>query len=395
MYKNIALLFTCQALALSCTSLILTSAALIGQKLAPSPEWSTLPLGLMFTMTMASTLPASYMMQHRGRRAGFLTGAAIGAIAAVITTIGISQSNFQLFILGLALFGIFVAFGQFFRFAAAEVVDVEFQSRAISWVLAGGIVAAFLGPTLAIYTKDLFPGQAFTVSYISVAILCMLLMVAASFLQIPKPELVENEDDQRPLPKILSQPVLILAVSSAVIAYGIMNLLMTATPLSMDYCGLAFSQTAHVIQWHIVGMFAPSFFTGSLIYRFGELRVMLVGCLMLVACVATNTSGVSFTHFWLGLLMLGIGWNFLFTGATILLTTSYRPNEKARVQGINDMLVYLTTSSTALSSGYLHYQFGWAWLNLASIPAIMITVFLIFWYGMRRAAIEQSQYLRP
>jgi MFS family permease len=384
MRKNIALLAICQALMMTCNSLVIATSALVGLALASDKWLATLPLGLQFLATMSLTLPASLLMKRVGRRAGFQLGAVLGLGGALLCTYGIFAHSFATFCGGAFLLGAFNAFGQYYRFAAADTATLQFRSQAISLVLAGGVVAAFAGPNLAIWTRAMFDTALFAGSYASLIALYATSVLVSSFIAIPLPAEAERGHSGRSLADIMWRPDSIVAVLSAMIAYGVMNLLMTSTPLAMQHNGHSFGATAFVIQWHVLGMFAPGFVTGRLIERLGLLNVMLAGSMLLGVCAGVNLLGTSVVHFWLGLLLLGVGWNFLFTGATTLLTQVYSAAEKAKVQGINDLLVFATVTLSAMSSGALHHSIGWAAVNLAVAPLIILSLLAIIWLRWRR-----------
>ena len=382
MYKrNLLMLATCQGLMLSCTSLTIATSALVGVMLAPTPAMATLPLGLAYLSTMMTVIPASFFMKHFGRRAGFALGGTIGMLGGTISATGIYHGNFVLFCTGSALFGMAAGFSHFYRFAAAEIVDESYKSRAISWVLAGGLVAAFVGPNAAGMTREMIPQALFSASCAFIALFCAGIIVMQLFIRIPMPTIEESQSVRRPLGFVLTRPIFLVAVLCAMIAYGTMNLLMTATPLAMDHRHMAFSDTALVIQWHIVGMFAPSFFTGNLINRFGVLRIMFVGALALISCALIALVGQMYMHFLVGLVLLGVGWNFLYIGATTLLTEVYQPQEKALIQGINEFMVFSATAFTAMASGYLHHTLGWESLNRYTLPVICFAAAIITLLG--------------
>jgi MFS family permease len=382
--RNVLLLAVCQAMMLSSTSLIMTTSALVGVVLAPRPAQATLPLGITYFCIMLTMIPASLYMRRHGRKAGFLLGATFGAVGGMTAAYSIHTGSFFGFCVGSGLFGIASGFGQFYRFAAAEVVSLSARAKAISWVLAGGLVAAFVGPNVARLTREVIPGSVFAASYACIALFCLGVIVAQLLVRYPTPTVEETAGDRRPLTIILSRPVFLVAVICAMIAYGTMNLLMTSTPLAMSAREMPFGDTAMVIQWHIVGMFAPSFFTGHLIHRFGVLQVMFVGVVLLTACALVTLTGEQTLHFFTGLLLLGLGWNFLFVGATTLLTQAYLPAEKGIVQGINDFLVFSATAFTALSSGYFHHLLGWERLNLFTLPMVALAGVLVLLLGITR-----------
>ncbi len=382
--RNVLILSACQALMLSGSSLIIATSALIGFALVENKIWATLPIGCLFLGTLTSTFPASILMKRIGRRAGFMWGPVFGLLGTLLAIIAIIDQNFLLFVIGSFLIGILNGVGYYYRFAAADISSADYRSRAISWVLAGGVLAAFIGPNLASFNRDLISGFPFAGSYASLIVIYILSIVLASRLQIAAPTENERHGPQRPLRQIASQPAFVVAVLSATVAYGVMNLLMTSTPLAMAGCGHSFSDTALVIEWHVLAMFTPSFFTGSVINRFGTLRVMGTGAVILFASVAVNLSGTSVPHFVAALILVGIGWNFLFVGATNLVTESYSSPEKAKTQGLNDLIIFSTVAFTAVSSGIIHELAGWKMLNMMVLPAIALALVAIAWFGYRR-----------
>lgn len=382
MRRNILLLALSQAMMIVGTSLLISTSALVGLSLAPQPSLATVPLGLQFLAMMLSTFPASFLMKHHGRRVGFMTGALIGVVGAVLSSYALFAGQFWLFCLGGMLLGIFHGFGQFYRFAAADVANADYRSRAISWVLAGGILAAFIGPNLARFTREAF-SVPFAGSYLALIGVYLLSLTLSTLLTIPPPGAEERAKGGRSLAQIAAQPAFIVAALGGMIGYGVMNLIMTSTPLAMAAVAHPFESAALVIQWHIVGMFLPSFFTGHLIKRFGVLNIMAAGALLLSACVAVNFSGTGLWQFWLALVLLGLGWNFLYIGATTLLTETYRPEEKAKTQALNDCLVFATVTLTAFSAGALQHRFGWQAVNTGVLPFIAMTLLATLWLRLR------------
>ncbi len=385
MYKNIFLLSLCLALVMSTTSLTMTSSALVGLSLAPTGNLATLPLGISFITVMATLIPISLLMQRYGRRAGFATGGLSVIAAGLLAATAIYRGSFELFCLSAVFQGVAMATTQFYRYAATEVAPESWKSRAISWVLAGGLAAAFLGPGIARFTRDILPDALFALSFGSNAVLGLGILACLGFLRIPPPDIVRSTEKARPLIRVLLLPSFIVAALCATIAYGTMNLLMVSTPLAMDHHHFSFDRTATVIQWHIVGMFAPSFFTGHLIHRFGVLPVMAAGVLMLFLCTTLSLAGDGYNLFLASLITLGIGWNFLFVGSTTLLTGVHRQSEKGLVQGINDFLVFSGVASTALLSGYLHHQIGWQNMNYGVMPVLLLAAISIAALGIMRA----------
>lgn len=383
MRRNVLLLALCQALLMTAGSGFITSAALVGQSLASDAVYASLPVGLKFLASMLFTFPASLLMKRIGRRWGFLVGALAGIIGGALCSVAILEGQFLLFCVGAFFIGTANSFGQFYRFAAADTADEAFRSRAISYVMAGGVIAAFSGPNLAVFSRDLLP-VSFAGFYAAVVGIFLVSATLLSLLTIPPPSAAERAPGGRPLGEIARQPTFVVAVLGALIAYAVMNLIMTATPLAMNHHQHPFESTAMVIQWHVVGMFAPAFFTGHLIRWLGVLTVMALGSLLMLVCVAVNLSGVALGHFWVGLLLLGVGWNFLFVGGTTLLTETYTPPEKAKTQALNDFLVFGTVTCTAFASGALHELYGWRALNTGVLPAILLALAAVSLLALKR-----------
>ena len=384
--RNVFLLALCQALFTTANAVVITSSALAGQMLAPESGLATLPFSLQFVGTMAAIFPASMFMKRIGRRAGFALGATFGFASAALGSLAILEGWFWLFALSGLLYGGFMGFAQYYRFAAAEVAGDAYRPRAIAYVLAGGVVAAIVGPELAKMTNGLFAPVLFAGSYAAVALLALATLAVLVLVRIPRPSAEERRAGGRPLGVIARQPQFIVALMGGMVSYGTMALIMTATPLAMFACAHSFADTAFVIQWHVLGMFAPSFFSGRLVGRFGASRVMLAGCLLMLACVAINLSGVEVIQFWAALLLLGVGWNFTFVGATMLLTTTYEPAEKAKVQAINDLSVFSTVALASLLSGALQELVGWEAVNLGVVLPLAITLTALIWLLRREPA---------
>ena len=379
--RNVALLALCQAMFFMANTVLISTSPLVGLALAPDHMLATLPLGVQFIGATATAIPASHLMSIVGRRIGLAGGALLGVAAGAVGAWAVIDQSFAGFLLASLLYGCFSGFCQFFRFTAADAADHsdpthQARPRAIALVLAGGVIAAFLGPLLATLSKDLIAQALFAGCYVAIAGLAVLTALLLAALDLPPPKKESREGPVRPAREIFRQPDAITALVSALAAYLSMNLLMTATPLAMRHEGHMFESTAFVIQWHVVGMFAPSFFTGSLIARFGEHRMIVAGTLFLLAAVAIDLSGVALPHFTMALLLLGIGWNFMFIGATTLLTRCYRPAEKAKAQGVNDLLLFSLVAISATSSGALHHALGWQFMNLAVLPLLAASLWL-------------------
>jgi len=384
MRRNIMLLALCQALGMSISSMLLSAAGLVGESLAPDPKWATLPLSAQFLFTMFATLPASLLMQRKGRRFGFILACLVMMLSATGSAMAIYSGHFVGFVASAMGMGIALGFFQYFRFAAIDVAPAKYASKAISWVLAGGLLAAFIGPNLAAMTRSLDVGHPFLFTMLCAIPLSLLMIFLFWRMDLPLPNAEEILGKKRPLATILRQPTFIVAVVSAMIAYGVMTLLMTATPLAMKGHGFGFGQTAFIIQWHLVGMFAPSFFSGTLMSRIGILPVMLMGVLAYLAVVLINMQPQSMASYWSALVLLGVGWNFLFIGATSLLHDAWWPAEKGRVQGINDTLVFSMSSLAAMGSGLLYASIGWKATNLVSLPFSVLAGGMIIYLMLQR-----------
>ncbi len=383
---SVAVLAVCQALGMSCLALSITVTALVGSGLAPTPALATLPLALQFVATAATTIPASLLMGRYGRRAGFTLGSLLGIAGGVVSCLAVFQADFWLFCAGAALLGGFGTHIALYRFAAADVAGPAYRSRAISYVMIGGIVAAVLGPELAKWTKDLFAPVTFAGGYAGIAALAFGTLVLIQFAALPPPLSREARSQGRPLSEIVRQPTLIVAVLCAMVAYGAMNLVMVSTPLAMVACAHPFETAAFVIQWHVVGMYAPSFVTGHIIHRVGALPVIAVGGLLILGCALVNLTGVEVLQFWAALVLLGVGWNFMFVGGTTLLTETYRPEEQARVQAFNEFMVFGTTAVTALASGAVFSALGWQAVNLGILAPVALATGAALWLRHRRRA---------
>lgn len=387
--RQITLLVVCQALLYVNNVTLIAVNGLAGLALAPSPLWATLPITTYVIGAALTTVPASLAMGRFGRRAGFMFGAAMGCIGTAIAATGVLSGSFVLLCAGTFVVGLYNAFAQYLRFAAADVADAyapSLKERAISWVLAGGIAGGIIGPEMSKLTRDLLP-VTFAGTYIALAAVAVVTLVVASLLRIPHRR-DQAHGPARPLTQIAAQPAFVVAVLAGAVSFGAMNLLMTATPLAMQVCGFGYPQAADVLKWHVIAMFAPGFFTGALIRRFGVLQVMLVGCALLFITVAIAHAGLTYWHFWLALFALGLGWNLLFTGATTLLTRTYAAAEKAKVQGVNDLAVFLAMITSSAASGALLSTTGWTDLNLWSLPPVVVTTLAIVWLLLttRRAA---------
>jgi len=384
--RTIYLLTACQAYLFICSSLLITVSALIGFELADNKALATLPLALQFIAVMSCSIPASLAMGRWGRRAGFVFASFVGITGACLALLAIYQHSLWIFCAATFCFGCFNSFGNYYRFTAPEIVPAEKKNVAISWVMAGGVVAAFIGPNLARWSQNLLDVSIYAGAFVIVIGVYLMSLLTVTFMDLPKPVKKDKDTSSgRPTRDIVKQPIFIVACLCATLGYAIMNLVMTATPLAMHKHDLSFGDTAFVIQWHVVAMFAPSFFTGNLINRFGISRILFTGALMCLICIVLNLIGQSVWHFWIALICLGIGWNFLFVGGTTLLTECYTDLEKNRTQAANDFIVFSTVSVSALSSGALHHHLGWAFINLCVVPLIFICGAAALWLAKYNA----------
>ncbi|HTV89751.1 MAG TPA: MFS transporter [Stellaceae bacterium] len=385
--RTVLLLALCQSMQMSGATIVATTASIIGSTLAPEPALSTLPIAVQMTGTMSATIPAALLMARVGRRPGFWLATAAGAGGAAIAATALFQGDFALFCVGTFLLGTYNGAAQQYRFAASEIADEAFRSKAISLVLAGGVIAALCGPELAKWTSTLFRPVLFAGCYATIAVLCAAAAAVLCFVRLPQPLPPAIRRRDRPLAEIARQPSFIAAALAAMVGYGVMSLVMTATPIAMLDCGHVFSDAAFVIQWHALGMYAPSFVTGSLIARFGVSRILLAGTALLLACCAINLEGVAVANFWAANLLLGIGWNFLFVGATTLLTRTYAPEEKGKVQALNDFLVFGTVTLSSFASGALLSSIGWRVVQIAMLPLAALAAGAALWWRRQASAL--------
>jgi MFS family permease len=387
--RNVFILATCMALANSATTLQVTLGGLVGFLLVEDKALATLPVTFVVGGTALATIPASLLMRRIGRQLGFMTGCLIGTGGSLVAALGVYLGHFWLFCLGAFVFGASVAFTQLYRFAAADIAPQDMKSRAISWVMVGGLVSAFMGPEIAKHTRELLSPYLFLGSYLVAAALPILVLGILTTVRLPKPTTAELREPGRPLAEIVRQPAFVVAAMAGMFGYGVMNLLMTATPLAMQICEHPFADAATVIQWHVFGMFFPSFFTGNLIGRFGALRIIVVGAVLNLLCIAIALSGVGVLNFQASLLILGVGWNFMYIGGTALLTEVYRPAERNKTQALNDFLVFGTVALASLGSGKLLYHWGWNFVPLSALPFILMAGLAAVWLLLqrRRAAV--------
>ena len=362
---------------------------LAGYMIADDKGLATLPIACQFLATMLTTVPASLIMRRIGRRAGFTMGQCIGLTGAAIAGYAIYKVNFPLFVAGSFMVGIHNAFWQYYRFAAADTASEVFRSRSISYVLAGGVAAAIIGPELAKLSVDLFEPVRFAGNYLAFVIVVLVAITVIQFIEIPRPGAGERRETGRSLGTVARQPKFIVAVLSSMFGYGVMTMAMTATPLAMAGCGLAFDDTAFVIEWHMLGMFAPSFFMGHLISRIGAANVILLGVCLMIGSLSTGLSGVEIVQFWGALVLLGLGWNCMFVGGTTLLTETYAIAERAKAQALHDFLVFSAVAVSSFSSGKILHELGWNWINFAMIPPMLVVLSALTWLRLSRRRTPQ------
>ena len=383
-YRDLFLLACCQALLLINAAGLITMNGLVGYDLAGTKSLATLGVTTYVLGSAVSTMPASLWMARVGRRIGFMAGALINIGGCALAAFAILQRSFVLYCIATAIIGIYNAIGLQYRFAAAEVAAPADRAKAISLVLAGGIVGGFLGPQSVRWGTDL-SSTPFLGSYLILAAYAIVALAVQSRVRVPAPT-IEERAGGRPLTTIMRQPTFIVAVLAGGLGYGLMNLLMTATPIAMSFCNHPFSAAAFVIEWHVVGMYAPGFVTGTLIRRFGVLNVILFGIVLVIGCTVVALNGNTVVHFVAALVLLGAGWNFMYTGGTTLLTECYSPAEKARTQGANDFIVFAIMGVSSLASGAMVSSAGWEAMNRAVLPFLAAIAVAVFWLALRRRA---------
>ncbi len=387
MNKNLWFLTLAQGLYLTNNVTFIAINGLVGFALAPEPWLATLPvMAYVVGSAMATTLVAR-VQQRLGRKRSFQIALVVALFSSLLCAFATLEKQFWLLNLGTIIAGFYNANAQLYRFAAAELADKTAKEKAISWVLAGGILGAVLGPNMASWTRDWFM-QPFAGAYITLAGVAMIAFAVISQIQFPEKRVDPNQELGRPLSEIMRQPLFIVCTLTAALAYGVMNLLMAATPLAMEACQFSFDKTAWVLEWHVIGMFAPGFFTGALIKRIGVMWVLRMGVVLNIACVMIALSGITFFHFLTALFLLGVGWNFLFTSSTTLALEAYRPSERDKAQGAINFFVFLATALSALSSGVLITTQGWTILNLGSIVPLTIIALALIWLGVQRKPVR-------
>jgi MFS family permease len=370
---NVMRLAAAQALAGANASVVFATGAIIGSTLSPDPALATVPISVFVVGMAAGTLPVGWVSRRYGRRTAFMAGGGCGVLAGLVAACALLIQSFALYCLATLFAGLYGSVVQSFRFAAADGASPGFRPKALSWVMAGGVFAGVLGPQLVTWTMDLWSPNLFVVSYLAQAAVALVAMAVLYGVDLPRPAPADLARG-RPLPAIIRQPRFIVAVICGVVSYTLMNLVMTSAPLAMRMCGLPLSTSNWAIQWHIVAMYVPSFFTGSLIARFGAQRIVAVGLLLTGCAAATGLSGLTPLHFSAGLILLGLGWNFGFVGASALVLETHRPEERNKVQSFNDFLVFGTMAVGSFWSGHLLVTLGWAAINWVVFPPVTLAL---------------------
>ena len=378
-WNNVYLLFTSQALFQTASILVITLSGLVGLQMAPDKNLATLPLAMITVGTAGMMIPASLIIRKLGQRNAFMIGTLIGVLSGLLSWYAIIQNSFWLFSVGNMLIGAYQGFSQYYRFAAADAVPDNAKSKAISFVIAGGVVAAFAGPNLARFTQHL-GAVPYAYSYFSIILLSVVALGVVSFLKLQRTSAVQTKEavkKGRPLKEIIKNKDTILAILASSTAFAVMGMSMTVTPIAMHSVGHSSDSSATVIQWHVLGMFLPSFFTGMLIQKSGVYRIIISGLAILSLYIVIALMGTGFVHFVSALFIVGLGWNFLFIGGSSLLTKVYRPEEKEKTQAFHDFTVFAVISIASFFAGSLFNYWGWNGVNIALIPMLIITLIVV------------------
>ena len=381
--RNAVVLAVAQALAGGNNTVIVATAGIIGLVLAPDKSLATLPISVMMFGLWFSTVPMGLMARNYGRRTALQIGTAVGAVSGLVCCVAVLQGSFALLLLGTFGCGFYAAGHMSYRFASTDTATDAYKPIAISYVLAGGVLAGVIGPSVVIFTKDLWPPYLFAATFIAQAGLALLAGLALSKLKLPPPMSRAEIDRGRPLGEIVRSPKFIVAVFVGVSSYTLMNLVMTSAPLAMVGCGHSVTEATLGIQWHVLGMYAPSFITGSLIARYGVNRIVALGLAMLLVSALVGIAGLTVAHFWISLTLLGVGWNFAFIGATTIVARSHRPEERTKVQSFNDFLIFGSMALGSLASGMILATYGWIAVNGVMFPPIVAAGALLLWLMIR------------
>jgi predicted MFS family arabinose efflux permease len=387
--SNVIRLAAAQALTGANSAVIFATGSIIGATLAPDVSLATVPISVYVVGLACGTLPTGAISRAYGRRVAFMIGTGCGVLTGVLAAFAILRGSFVLFCCATFLGGLYASVSQSYRFAAADGASAAFRPKAVSWVMAGGVFAGVLGPQLVQWTMDIWPPYLFAFSFAAQAVVALIAMAVLAGVDAPKPQAADFHGG-RPLSEIARQPRFIAAAICGVVAYSMMNLVMTSAPLAMKICGLSISDSNFGLQWHIVAMYAPSFFTGSLIARFGAPRIVAIGLVLDAVTAMIGLSGITAMHFWVVLVVLGLGWNFSFIGASALVLETHRPQERNKVQAFNDFLVFGMMALGSFSSGQLLANYGWSAVNLVVFPPVLLglVVLGLAAFAKRRATLQ-------
>ena len=383
--RNAMVLAVAQALAGGNNTVIVSTASIVGAVLAPDKGLATAPVTAMVLGMWLGTLPLGYLARRFDRRFALQCGSVFGMLSGLISCSAVMIGSFWLLLLGTFCGGLYAAAHQSYRFAAADTASEAYRPKVVSWVLAGGIFAALIGPQLVIHTKDLLPPYLFAASYLGQSACALIAAIVLTFVKVP-PIAPKRADTSRPLGEIARTPRFVVAVACGVASYAMMNMVMTSAPLAMVGCGHSVTDAALGIQWHVLAMYAPSFVTGSLIARFGVERITFIGLVLIALAAAVGVAGITVAHFWTGLILLGLGWNLAFIGATTMITQCHRPEERNKVQSFNDFLIFGSMAVSSFSSGQMLAYMSWPAINEVVFPTVAIAGALLIWLAMRRRA---------
>ncbi|MFN3658783.1 MAG: MFS transporter [Pseudolabrys sp.] len=384
--RNAIVLAFAQALAGGNNTVIVSTASIVGAVLAPDKGLATLPITGMVMGMWLGTLPVGALARRFGRRAALQTGSAFGVLSGLISFVAVMIGSFWLLLLGTFCGGLYAAAHQSYRFAAADTASERYRPKVVSWVLAGGVFAAVIGPQLVIFTKDMLSPHLFAASYIGQSICALLAAIVLHFVKIPKPRPIADGETPPTLSHVVRKPRFVIAAACGMASYALMNMIMTSAPLAMVGCGHSVTDAMLGIQWHVMAMYAPSFITGSLIARFGVERITGLGLLLIAAAAVAGVAGITVAHFWTGLILLGLGWNLAFIGATTMVTQCHGTAERNKVQAFNDFLIFGSMAVSSFSSGQMLALFGWTAINEVVFPVVVLVGGMLIWLTLRRRA---------
>jgi predicted MFS family arabinose efflux permease len=382
--RNILVLAIAQALAGSTSTIFVATGGIVGAMLAPDKGLATVPITVMVIGIWLGTLPVGALAKKYGRRFALEAGSVVGILGGLVSSWAVLQGSFALFLLGSFCAGVYGASYQSYRFAATDTASERFRPKAVSWVMTGGIVSAVLGPQLIIFTKDFWPPYLFSVTYLGQAGLALAGAIVLAFIRIPRPVVDNSKSGGRPIIEIALTPRFFTAAFCGAVSYGLMNLVMTSAPLAMLACDHSVTDATLGLQWHVLAMFVPSFFTGHLIVRFGVERIVILGLALILISAVVGIAGITLAHFWGLLVLLGVGWNFAFVGATAMVTQCHAPEERNKVQAFNDFLVFGSMAVGSFSSGLLLDSYGWQAVNEVVLPTAVVAAGLVLWRALRQ-----------